>query len=71
MNPRAAEHVAAQLAHRYPGADIRVTAQPTGLHVHLRTAGGAVVQASIGDGPSVILAALGAYAPDHAEQAAP
>jgi hypothetical protein len=70
MNPQRAEHVAAQLRKRYPGADIRVTPQATGLHVHMRAASGSTVQADIGDRPSVILAALRAYAPHHAQQAA-
>lgn len=70
MNPEAAEHVAAQLRERFPGADICVTPQATGLHLHMRTASGSM-QASIGDGPSAILAALGTYAPGPAEKAAP
>ncbi len=71
VNGQAAGQVAAQLQDRYPGADIRVTPQPGGLHVQVRTPGGSTIQASIGNGPSAILAALGAYAPRPAQQAAP
>ncbi len=71
MSPEAAAHVAAQLADRYPGADIRVTPQPGGLCLLMRTAGGSTVEASIGERPSVILAALGAFAPGPGQQAAP
>ena len=53
MSTQSAAHVAAQLRNRSPGAGIRVEPQATGLHVHLRAAGGSTVQASIGDGPSV------------------
>jgi hypothetical protein len=73
MNPQTAGRVAAQLRKRYPGADIRVTPQATGLHVHMRTASGSTVDADIGDRPSAIIAALlrRAYAPRRAQQAGP
>lgn len=58
MNRQSAVQVAALLAARYPGADIRVQREFAGLRIMMRTKDGSTIFAAVGHEPSAILAAL-------------
>lgn len=58
VNRQAAAQVAALLAARYPGADIRVQREFAGLRIIMRTSDGSTMFVGVGHQPSAILAAL-------------
>jgi hypothetical protein len=58
VNRQSAAQVAALLAARYPGADIHVQREFTGLRIVVRTQDGSSIHVGIGNQPSAILVAL-------------